>query len=432
MSTATIIQSQSVYGIRQTVIIHDSTPIVLTRVGSGKGISWRFDTPTDLNEVLVGKSASLTVTEVDRMALAKGVPTELCRRLNRQVEGYPLEPSSITLREAFEVLLKGQPLPTASIQPSIPAVVVPSPADLREALGTPPQTTPAVAPEPVMALTTSALMYPSMTDPEVAGYIPPSINGRPAVEVLDFCVTSGSNLLMWGPAGVGKTSLVTYYSALRNKPMAVLEGNIAVDDEMIQGGYHTVIGEDGTQRFEWHDSAIVQAMRAGGVILFNEVNMMTESANAFLYRITQERKIQLTRHLGEMVEVHPDCLIVADGNRGYRGTKQLSQALNDRFGVQATLRYDRDIESQFIPSPALLDCAFELRQQMDEGTMRSVFGTRVLKNFVLQAQSLGFEFALESLLTKMDESERPAIQMILEKDTSNICQELGIPAPAGY
>lgn len=431
MSTATIIQSQSTYGIRQTVVIHDPSPIVLTRVGSGKGISWRFDTPTDRNEVVVGKQANLPVTLVDRDALAKGIPTELCRRLNRQVEGTPLTPtaSRLTLGDALDVLLDGQLLSIQpSIQPSTPAVVVPSPAVLAEAMPAPQQTTA----EPAMALTVSALMYPTMTDPEVAGYIPPTINGKPAVEVLDFCVTEKANLLMWGQAGVGKTSLVTYYSALRNKPMAVLEGNIAVDDEMIQGGYHTVVDANGNQRFEWHDSAIVQAMRAGGVILFNEVNMMTESANAFLYRITQERKIQLTRHLGEMVEVHPDCLIVADGNRGYRGTKQLSQALNDRFGVQTTLRYDRAIERQFIPSDALLDCAFELRQQMDEGTMRSVFGTRVLKNFVLQAQRLGFEFALESMLTKMDESERPAIQMILEKDTSNICQELGIPAPAGY
>jgi hypothetical protein len=96
------------------------------------------------------------------------------------------------------------------------------------------------------------------------------------------------------------------------------------------------------------------------------------------------------------------------------------------------MKYDRDIESQFIPSPALLDCAFELRAQMDEGTLRSVIGTRDLKAFVLQAQGIGFEFALQSFLTKMDDSERPAIQMILEKDTSNICQELGIPAPAGY
>jgi ABC-type dipeptide/oligopeptide/nickel transport system ATPase component len=427
MTTATIIQSQSTYGIRQTVVIHDPSPIVLTRVGSGKGISWRFDTPTDRNEVVVGKQANLPVTLVDREALAKGIPTELCRRLNRQVEGAPLTPTSITLGLALELLLDGQQVSVQpSIQPSAPAVVAPSQPEPAQVAPT--QT----SVEPAMALTVSALMYPSMTDPEVAGYIPPTINGKPAVEVLDFCVAEKANLLMWGQAGVGKTSLVTYYSALRNKPMAVLEGNIAVDDEMIQGGYHTVVDANGNQRFEWHDSAIVQAMRAGGVILFNEVNMMTESANAFLYRITQERKIQLTRHLGEMVEVHPDCLIVADGNRGYRGTKQLSQALNDRFGVQTTLRYDRAIERQFIPSDALLDCAFELRQQMDEGTMRSVFGTRVLKNFVLQAQRLGFEFALESMLTKMDESERPAIQMILEKDTSNICQELGIPAPAGY
>ena len=282
-----------------------------------------------------------------------------------------------------------------------------------------------------MALATG-LMFPSMTDPEVAGYIPPMLNGKPAVEVLDFAVANKQPVLAWGQAGVGKTSLVTWYSALRGKPLAVLEGNIAVDDEMIQGGYHTVIAEDGTQRFEWHDSAIVQAMRAGGVILFNEVNGMTESANLFLHRILAERKIQLTRHIGEVVEVHPDCLLIADGNRGYRGTKQLGQALSNRFLIQLTMKYDRDIESQFIPSPSLLDCAFELRGQMDEGTLRSVVGTRDLKAFVLQAQGIGFDFALQSFLTKMDDSERPAIQMILEKDTSNICQELGIPAPAGF
>jgi hypothetical protein len=436
--TASIVQSQSQYGVRQTVVVFDdqtATATVLTRVGSGKGVSWRFDTPTDRLEPIIGGSARRVLSEVDQRALEVGIPTELCRALSNKVKDEPLTPKGVNLGMFLDLALEGRTLSIApSIQPTEPTVVVPSPAVLAEALSAPQQTTvvaPAPSPEPVMALA-SGLMFPSMTDPEVAGYIPPTLGGKPALEVLDFAVANKQPVLMWGQAGVGKTSLVTWYSAVRGKPLAVLEGNIAVDDEMLQGGYHTVIAEDGSQRFEWHDSAIVQAMRAGGVILFNEVNGMTESANLFLHRILAERKMQLTRHLGEVVEVHPDCLLIADGNRGYRGTKQLGQALANRFLIQLTMKYDRDIESQFIPSPALLDCAFELRAQMDEGTLRSVIGTRDLKAFVLQAQGIGFEFALQSFLTKMDDSERPAIQMILEKDTSNICQELGIPAPAGY
>lgn len=437
--SATIVQSQSVYGVRQTVVIYDAvtqSPTVLTRVGSGKGVSWKFDVPTDRLEQVVGGIANRPLSEVDARALEVGVPTELCRALSDRVKGQPLTSRGVNLGLVLDALVDGQPVPSMSM-PSQPVAQVLQPAStpIVHAPSVPQQTTavaPAPAPEPVMALETGALLYPSMTDPDVASYIAPTINGKPAVEVLDFAIANRQPVLVWGHAGVGKTSLATWYSALRGKPMAVVEGNVAVSDETFQGGYHAVIGADGQQRFEWHDSAVVQAMRNGGVILFNEINGMTESANLFLHRILAERKIQLTLHVGEVVEMHPDCLLIADGNRGYRGTKQLGQALSNRFLIQTTLKYDRDIEAQFIPSSALLDCAFELRAQMDDGTLRSVIGTRDLKSFVLQATSLGFEFALESFLTKMDESERPAIQMILEKDTSNICQELGIPAPAGY
>lgn len=438
MTTATLIHSQHPAGVRQTLVVDTPSPTIVTRVGSGKGVNWRIDTTLSTSlEVVLGKPVSIAVSALEYEALVnEGKVTQIAQRLQREQVGILMGHASaqrlgVAIAEAVSPApqVEAEPEPEEFILPAEPEpVVAPEPVVVAPVTQVAPQQT-TLAPEPVMALATG-LLFPQMTDPEVAEYIPPTINGKPAVEVLDHAVATKTNCLMWGHAGVGKTSLVTWYSALRGKPLAVLEGNIAVDEEMIQGGYHPTGNPE--KPFEWHDSAIVQAMRAGGVILFNEVNAMNESANSFLYRITQERKIQLTRHLGEVVEVHPDCLIIADGNRGYRGTKQLSQALNDRFGLQTTLKYDRDIERQFIPSDALLDCAFEIRSQMEAGTVRSVFGTRVLKNFVQQALALGYEFALESLLTKMQEDERPAISMIIEKDTSNICQELGIPAPAGF
>jgi hypothetical protein len=55
--------------------------------------------------------------------------------------------------------------------------------------------------------------------------------------------------------------------------------------------------------------------------------------------------------------------------------------------------------------------------------------TRILKNFIAQARSLNFAFAVTSLLanfTKMD-GEREAVKMRFDADYEAIASELGVP-----
>jgi hypothetical protein len=135
--------------------------------------------------------------------------------------------------------------------------------------------------------------------------------------------------------------------------------------------------------------------------------------------------------MNEVIKVHPDVLFIADQNTGlgYTGTSKQDAALVDRFNIKLEFHYDKDIEAKFIPSPTLLEFAASIRQASELNDEFSVpMSTRILKNFVSQARSLNFEFAINSMLSnypKMD-GEREGIKMRFDADASQIADELGV------
>jgi len=64
---------------------------------------------------------------------------------------------------------------------------------------------------------------------------------------------------------------------------------------------------------------------------------------------------------GRTIRKHPDCLVIADMNVGYKGVTAQDEALLTRFRTKMEFEYDPTIERNFIPSDALLELATKLR-----------------------------------------------------------------------
>lgn len=274
----------------------------------------------------------------------------------------------------------------------------------------------------------ATLRKPEMTDPDVADYVERVIWGKAEHEYLDFARENQYPVIINGEAGTGKTSASTYYSASRGLSLAVIECNTMMTEASVQGKY---VPSGKGNELVWRYSAFATAITQPSVILLNETTRMPARTNALFLRVLHERELIVDTHHNEVIKLHPDCLIIADANYGYRGTMDSDQAFLDRFAVKVEFAYDTEVEKNFIPSPSLLELAKEMRRLADtDGSFSVPISTRLLKNFVKIAKGLSLEFAIGNFAHNFPADERSSVEMLFQTYADNISAELGIESVA--
>jgi len=80
------------------------------------------------------------------------------------------------------------------------------------------------------------------------------------------------------------------------------------------------------------ESQVTKAIREGGAVVFEEINMSKPQYLAFLNSLLDDNGFVRLDN-GEKVERHKDFRFFATMNYGYYGTRELNQALYNRFNV---------------------------------------------------------------------------------------------------
>lgn len=270
----------------------------------------------------------------------------------------------------------------------------------------------------------ATLRHPTMTDPDVKGYVERVMWGKPEHAYLDFARENQYPVIINGEAGTGKTTASAYYSASRSLPLAVIECNTMMTEASVQGKY---VPSGNGNELVWRYSAFATAITQPSVILLNETSRMPARTNALFLRVLHERELIVDTHHNEIIPLHPDCLIIADANYGYRGTMDSDQAFLDRFAVKVEFAYDTEIEKHFIPSPSLLELAEQMRRLATaDGSFSVPISTRLLKNFVATAKGLSLEFAIGNFAHNFPADERASVEMLFQTYADNIATELDL------
>ena len=270
------------------------------------------------------------------------------------------------------------------------------------------------------------------TKDEVAHYIPRKHSGIEVQTILDWCVKNRINALLFGGAGTGKSELGRWYASQRQLPFAQLSANTAMSANEFQGNWVNVDG-----KLTWKDSVYVDIIRHGGVLQFEEIDQLSDNVQFYLHSLADgSRSITLTAHNYEVVKAHPDLLIIGSYNPNYRGRNPLSESWADRFQMKLEYDYNRDIESQYINSPALLELMYGMRSTSvgastsTNSNRSTIFETpvtgRMGKTFEAIAHDLGYELACEVFANNFTPEERPAVRMLLEGASWNIKDELNL------
>jgi cobaltochelatase CobS len=208
-------------------------------------------------------------------------------------------------------------------------------------------------------------------------------------ELLALIQEGHVNIMLVGPAGTGKTTLAKDAAKSLGRSFAVISLSAGVTETHIFG--RMLPQSDGT--WAYVESPFVRIYRNGGVFLFDEVdaadgNVMV-SVNAALANGFLANPIT-----GEMIERHPECLIITAANtygRGgdmlYVGRNALDGATLDRF-VLADLYvgYDTDLEYNLCRAglgdkgltDMLVDWVTALRDRIAQCRLRRVASTRLV------------------------------------------------------
>lgn len=246
-------------------------------------------------------------------------------------------------------------------------------------------------------------------------------------KALSVAVKNDMPTLLVGPTGCGKTHLLYELGLAMKKNLSRvnLTGDITINE--LLGKW--LIKNGSTY---WQDGVLVEAMRNGDWIIFDEINAaLPEILFCVNSLLDGSRSVKLAEKDGEIVKAHKDFRFFAAMNPSddYAGTKELNKSLLSRFGIVIEIGHHApEIELEILKAHTsvdevvactMVDCANMIRKLRNKGDIYYTMSTRDLISwghfYKSNEHSLCQSFAL-SILNKAGADERDAIiKIVLNK-----------------
>lgn len=167
-----------------------------------------------------------------------------------------------------------------------------------------------------------------------------------STDVLSRAYDAGIFVLIIGPKGTGKTSLVRDFAAARSRELESVNFSLRTRESHLVGS-RTL--EGGTMGFD--DGILIRSMKAGGMLYLDELNAAEADVLLRLDEALDDRRqIVLKESSGDTVRAAPGWFVVAAINPlTHAGTKELPPQLLSRFPVRVRLEYPpEDIELKIV------------------------------------------------------------------------------------
>lgn len=232
---------------------------------------------------------------------------------------------------------------------------------------------------------------------------------------------AGRNLLITGPTGCGKSSLIEQLCARLGRELYRVPCHGRLEFSELTG--QLTVMTDGSTKFV--HGPLPRAMQTGSVLLLDEMNFIHPSAIGALNTILDGGPL-LIPETGELIQPHPDFRIVATGNAVdhgddaslYRGTQRMNLALIQRF-LTLKAGYLKPLEEAAmihrtapgLPGKAIevmVSVAEDVRAAFTRGDIESTVSTRTLVKWarVLQVR-------VPVLVANPEDELRFALQFVL-------------------
>ena len=316
-------------------------------------------------------------------------------------------------------------------------------------------------------------------------YVSRNLYGIPDAAILDTAAELMHNVIIAGPTGSAKTSLVYAFAAgfvgekkrrkvdgvmtdvnfvdpTKRRPLIYIPCNGAVTPDQLFGSW--VPSDSGS--FNFVPGEVLLGVILGAGIYGDEINFLATKIAAVLHGLLDKRRTIIYKdargaglchdcafvngssaykpqlkatdplftctrcgaenHTDTVFVAHKDTFFIAAYNPGYRGTNPLNEAFLNRFAIKINFPYDRDIEQEMVYSERLIDMAFQLRASYEAGDIEVPVSTSMLLEFEAFALNpkLGFSFAVENFLNAFGPGERQAVSNVMQVNAAQIMADL--------
>ena len=167
-----------------------------------------------------------------------------------------------------------------------------------------------------------------------------------STDVLDKAFEKGLFVMIIGPKGTGKTSLVREYAMQKSKNLESINFSLRTRESHLVGTKSLIDGNVG-----FDEGILVKSMKEGNILYLDEIN----SAEAdVLLRLDEalddRRQIVLKESSCEIIKAKDSWFVIATINPlTHVGTKELPPQILSRFPIRIRLDYPpEDIEYQII------------------------------------------------------------------------------------
>jgi nitric oxide reductase NorQ protein len=171
------------------------------------------------------------------------------------------------------------------------------------------------------------------------------------VEVFEAAYERSLPVLLKGPTGCGKTRFVEYMTwklvtATGERPNPLI--TVACNEDLTASdlvGRYLIRGDETV----WMDGPLTQAVRQGCICYLDEIVEARKDTMVLIHPLTDHRRILPVDKLGQIIEAHPDFMLVVSYNPGYQSVlKDLKPSTRQRF-VSLEFHYPpRDKEAEII------------------------------------------------------------------------------------
>lgn len=217
-------------------------------------------------------------------------------------------------------------------------------------------------------------------------------------------------VLLHGPAGTGKT--ISCKLICREIGLPIMDTVNASEnlDEFILGKF--IPNGD---KIVFKESFVTKAIRDGGAVVFEEINFAKPAYLAFLNSLLDDNGFVRLDN-GEIVRRNPNFRFFATMNLGYFGTKELNQALYNRFNtiVEIASLSDAAIKKMLITRVPeckeyvnkILGVYHKLKNKIEAEELDIVISPRNLENWARQAKYEGYLKAAEKTIIPIAKCDR--------------------------
>ncbi len=216
---------------------------------------------------------------------------------------------------------------------------------------------------------------------------------RGIYDVVKRNIEKGTNTLLLGPTGVGKTELAANLATSLGLPLTIFDMGTMRDPIMGLVGTHTIKVTDGIASSAFCTSRFSEVIQKPGVVLLDEISRASATANNLLFPCLDFRKelpMEYSFHNTEPIKVHPKCVFIATANLGsqYTGTHKLDRALLDRFmlieidpldktRIMETIKFHTTLSLEQIAK--ITECFLSINKAHDDYTISFNLSLRHLK-----------------------------------------------------